>query len=132
MKSLFNFISGSVLTGLIYLLGGWDIALKTLIIVIVIDYITGVCKAIVKKKLNSKIGLVGIIKKLGYFIAVALGCIIDYITGDTGAVRTVIIYSFVANDGISIVENLGKIGVPLPKVITEKLEQLRPEYKEGE
>ena len=125
MKSLVNFITGTVLTGVLYLLGGWDIALQTLLIVIVIDYISGICKAIYNKKLNSKVGIKGIVKKFAYLLTVALAVELDQITGGTGAIRTLVIYFFVANDGISILENLGGMGIPLPNKLTEVLEQLR-------
>lgn len=125
MKTIFNFITGTVLTGVLYLLGGWDIALQTLLIVIVIDYVSGICKAIYNKKLNSKVGIKGIIKKFAYLLTVALAVELDKITGGTGAIRTLVIYFFVANDGISILENLGGMGIPLPNKLTEVLEQLR-------
>ena len=134
MKSLVNFITGTLLTGVVYLLGGWDIALQTLLIVIVIDYVSGICKAIYNKKLNSKVGIKGIIKKFAYLLTVALAVELDKITGGTGAIRTLVIYFFVANDGISILENLGGMGIPLPKKLTEVLEQLRDDNnpKKGE
>lgn len=125
MKSFVNFITGTVLTGVLYLLGGWDIALQTLLIVIVIDYVSGICKAIYNKKLNSKVGIKGIIKKFAYLLTVALAVELDQIMGGTGAIRTLVIYFFVANDGISILENLGGMGIPLPNKLTEVLEQLR-------
>lgn len=127
MKSIFNFLTGTVLTGVLYLLGGWDIALQTLIIVIVIDYISGICKAIYNKKLNSKVGIKGIVKKFAYLLTVALAVELDQIMGGTGAIRTLVIYFFVANDGISILENLGGMGIPLPNKLKEVLEQLRDE-----
>lgn len=127
MKSIFNFITGTVLTGVLYLLGGWDIALQTLLIVISIDYISGLCKAIYNKKLNSKVGIKGIVKKFAYLLTVALAVELDQITGGTGAIRTLVIYFFVANDGISILENLGGMGIPLPNKLKEVLEQLRDE-----
>ena len=125
MKNVINFISGTVLAGASYLLGGWDAALQTLVIVMVLDYITGICKAIKQKKLNSKAGLLGIVKKFGYLVIVALAVVIDHVTGETGVVRTLVIYFFVANDGLSILENWGAIGLPLPKKLFEVLEQLK-------
>lgn len=125
MKILANFSMGTLLTGVAYFLGGWDTALQTLILVMILDYITGVFKAIKKKKLNSKTGIWGIIKKFGYLIIVALAVIMDKIVGDTGAIRTMVIYFFVANDGISILENWGQMGLPLPQKLHEVLEQLK-------
>ena len=110
---------------ILYLLGGWDIALKCLIVVIVIDYLTGVLSAIYNKKLNSIIGTKGIIKKVGYLCIVALSTIIDIITGQTGVIRTLVIYFFVANEGISIIENIAEMGVPMPKKLIDTLEQLK-------
>ena len=125
MRHFVNNAISIILTTFVYLVGGIDIAMKSLLVVIVIDYITGVISAIYNKKLNSTIGLKGILKKFSYLIIVSLSVILDRIVGDTGAIRTIVIYFFVANDGISIVENIGKMGVPLPKKLTEVLEQLR-------
>lgn len=127
MKNLINFVTGTLATTLVYFLGGWDIALQTLILVMILDYITGVIKAIKKKEINSKTGFWGIIKKFGYLIIVVLAVVMDKIVGDTGAIRTMVIYFFVANDGISILENWGGMGLPLPKKIFDILEQLKNE-----
>lgn len=127
MKNIFNFITGTLATTLVYFLGGWDIALQTLIIVIGLDYLTGVCKAIYNKKLNSTISFKGIVKKIGYLIIVAVAVELDNITGNTGAIRTLVIYFFVANEGISILENWGSMGLPLPQKVFDVLEQLKTE-----
>lgn len=119
-----NFIS-VILTYTIYLLGGLDIALKSLLIIIVIDYVTGILSAIYNKKLNSKIGYKGIIKKFSYLFIIALSVIIDNVLGQTGTIRTLVIYFFVANDGLSILENVAKMNIPLPKKLIDVLEQLR-------
>ena len=125
MKNLISFIISTLATTIVYYLGGWDIALQTLLIIIVLDYITGVCKAIHNKKLNSEIGLRGIVKKVGYLIIVAVSVILDRIAGNTGAIRTLVIYFFVANEGISILENWGGMGLPLPQKLTDVLEQMK-------
>ena len=125
MKNVINLVGGTLFTGVSYLLGGFDTALLTLAIVMALDYITGICKAVKLKTLNSKAGLLGILKKFGYFVIVALAVIIDRMAGDTGAIRTIVIYFFVANDGLSILENWGAIGLPLPKKMFEILEQLK-------
>lgn len=125
MKNFINITASTLATTLVYFLGGWDIALQILLTVIILDYITGLAKAIYNKKMNSKVGAKGIIKKFGYLIIVALAVILDKITGNTGAIRTLVIYFFVANEGISILENWGGIGLPLPKKIFDVLEQLK-------
>ena len=127
MKNLINFITSTLATTLVYFLGGWDIALQILVAVVVLDYITGVCKAIYNKKMNSTVGLKGIMKKVGYFIVVAVAVVLDRITGGTGAIRTLVIYFFVANEGISILENWGGMGLPLPQKLMDTLEQLKSE-----
>ena len=127
MKTIINYISSTILTTIVYFLGGLDMALKTLLILMVLDYITGICKSIVNKKVNSIIGLKGIIKKVGYLILVALSFLLDGVVGDTGAIRNLVVYFFVANEGISILENWGAMGLPLPSKILEVLEQLKKE-----
>lgn len=125
MKNFINFVNGTLATTLVYFLGGWDIALQTLIIVIVLDYITGLLKAIANKEINSTVGLKGIIKKIGYLVIVAVSVLLDRIAGNTGAIRTLVIYFFVANEGISILENWGGMGLPLPQKLIDTLEQLK-------
>lgn len=125
MKRYLIDIITAISSTILYLLGGWDIALKCLIVVIVIDYLTGVLSAIYNKKLNSVIGTKGIVKKVGYLCIVALSTIIDIITGQTGVIRTLVIYFFVANEGISIIENIAEMGVPMPKKLIDVLEQLK-------
>ena len=132
MRYIFNFITGTLLTTVVYYLGGLDTALQTLLIMILLDYITGICKAIHNKKINSTIGAKGIIKKVGYLIIVALSVLLDKVTGNTGAIRSLVIYFFVANEGISILENWGAMGLPLPKKIFEVLDQVKKEKGGGE
>ena len=127
MKLFFNNAVSIVVTTLVYLLGGFDIALICLLIVIVLDYITGVLSAIYNKKLNSKIGIKGIVKKIAYLCVVALAVVIDKITGATGIIRTLVIYFLVSNDGISILENLVKMDIKVPKKVRESLEQIGKE-----
>lgn len=125
MKYLIQDIASVVCTVGIYLFGGLDIALQSLLVVIIIDYLTGVASAIYNKELNSKTGLKGILKKFGYLCVVALSVIIDRITGTSGVIRNLVIYFFVANDGLSIVENLAQMGVKLPEKLINALEQIK-------
>ena len=125
MKVVINDICSVILTTIIYLVGGIDIALQCLLIMIILDYVSGVASAIYNKKLNSQVGLKGILKKFMYLVIVCVSVILDRIIGNTGAIRTLVIYFFVANDGISILENIGKMGIPLPKKLIDTLEQLK-------
>lgn len=125
MKYVISNVISVILTFLIYLLGGFDIALKSLLIVIVIDYATGILSAIYNKQINSKVGFKGILKKFSYLLIIALSVIVDNILGQSGTVRTLVIYFFVANDGISILENVAEMNIPLPPKLLETLEQLK-------
>lgn len=116
-------------TFLTFIFGDWDVALQCLVIAIALDYISGIIKAFVNKELSSKIGVKGILKKVGVLVVVALAVLIDKITGESGAVRTLVIYYFVANEGLSIVENLGEAGLPIPDVIKKALKSLKNESK---
>lgn len=129
MKHFISDIGSVILTTTVYLLGGFDIALQSLIIVIVIDYLTGIASAIYNKELSSKIGFKGIIKKFSYLCVVALSVVIDNLTGQSGLIRTLVIYFFVANDGLSIIENMAEMNVKLPQKLIDALEQIK---KKGE
>ena len=125
MKYVISDVISVILTFLIYFLGGFDIALKSLLIVIVIDYVTGILSAIYNKQINSKVGFKGILKKFSYLLIIALSVIVDNILGQSGTIRTLVIYFFVANDGISILENVAEMNIPLPPKLLETLEQLK-------
>ena len=129
MKHLISDILSVILTATVYLLGGFDIAIQSLLIVIVIDYLTGIASAIYNKELSSKIGLKGILKKFCYLLVVALSVVIDNLTGQSGLIRTLVIYFFVANDGLSIIENMAEMNIKLPQKLIDSLEQIR---KKGE
>ena len=125
-----NFTIGGVLTALSQLLGGWSLALQTLLIFIALDYITGVLKALYEKQLNSEVGVRGIVKKVGFLIVVALANHIDQLLGNSGALYTLVVYFFVANEGLSIVENWAGMGLPIPQSIKNALAQLKKESEE--
>lgn len=125
MKNFISDIISVILTTIIFVLGGVDVALKSLIIIVIIDYLTGVASAFYNKKVSSKKGLKGIIKKFCYFLVVALAVIIDNLMGQLGVIRTLVIYFFVANDGISIIENMAEMDVKLPKKLIDALDDLK-------
>ena len=116
-------------TTFIYLLGGWDVALYCLLIAIALDYVSGLMKAYACKTLSSKIGFRGILKKLGILVLVMVGVLVDKSTGESGAVRTLVIYYFVANEGLSIIENLGEAGIPIPSFLKKALKALKDSKK---
>ncbi len=129
MKIAINNVFSVILTTIIYLLGGIDIALQSLLIVIVIDYLTGIASAIYNKELSSKMGFKGIIKKFSYLLVVALSVVIDNLLGQSGLIRSLVIYFFVANDGLSIIENMAEMNIKLPQKLIDALEQIK---KKGE
>ena len=124
-----SIIVSEVATIFIYLFGGVDVALMCLIIAIILDYISGIIKAFNTKQLSSKIGFKGILKKLGILVLVMLAVLIDRVGGNTGAIRTLVIYYFVANEGLSILENLGEAGIPIPNAIKKALKVLKDQSK---
>lgn len=127
MKEVFNTVMAFIGTSFIYLIGGLDVAMSCLLVAIVLDYISGIIKAFECKNLSSKIGVKGILKKVGVLLVVMLAVLIDRVTGESGAIRTLVIYYFVANEGLSIVENLAEAGVPVPKTIKKALKALKKE-----
>lgn len=132
MKEIICTILAGFSTAFIYLVGGIDVAIQCLLIAIIIDYISGLIKAFNTKQLSSKIGFKGILKKVGVLLIVMLAVLIDRVTGETGAIRTLVIYYFVANEGLSIVENLGQAGLPIPKAIKNALKALKEQSNEKE
>lgn len=125
MRNFFAFIYSGLSTIIIYVFGGLDVALQCLLIAIALDYVSGMIKAYESQTLSSRIGFRGIIKKVGLLAIVALGVVIDRLTGNTGDIRTLIIYYFVANEGLSIIENLAAAGVPTPAIIAKALKILK-------
>lgn len=108
-----------------WFLGGRDGFLYTLIAFSVIDYITGVMCAVVDKKLSSAVGFRGIFRKMLIFILVGIGNIIDvYVLGTAGVLRTAVIFFYLSNEGISLLENAAHLGLPVPRKLKDVLEQL--------
>ena len=111
------------------LLGGWDVMLKALVALVVLDYVTGVLKGIYTKTLSSEIGFKGLIRKIVIFIVVATAVIVQSIVGDSIPLREIVIMFFVCNEGISLLENASEF-VPIPKKLKETLIQLRENKEE--
>ena len=131
MKELVNTIQMivTVLGGYIgYFLGGWDGFLYALVAFVVIDYITGLMVAVLEKRLSSEVGFRGIFKKVVLFSLVAVGHIVDSrLLQNEGVIRTAVIFFYLSNEGISILENTAKIGLPVPEKLKEVLSQLNKE-----
>ncbi|WP_044294478.1 phage holin family protein [Robinsoniella peoriensis] len=111
-----------------WFVGGFDGFVYTLVVFVVIDYLTGVMASILKKELSSGVGFRGIFKKVVIFCLVAVGHIIDtYIIKNGSMLRDAVIFFYLSNEGISILENAGRIGLPIPEKLRSVLEQLREE-----
>jgi toxin secretion/phage lysis holin len=116
-------ILGSVLG---FLLGGFDGYLYTLLGFILIDYLTGILVAVARRQVSSEIGFVGILKKMLIFVMVAMGHLLDEnLLGGGATIRTAVIFFYMANEGISITENLAKLNFPIPTKLKQILAQLR-------
>ena len=128
-KTVWEFIKGSLATVggyTAWYLGGFDGLLIALLVFIVVDYITGVLLALLDKKLNSKIGFKGIAKKVMILLFVGLASILDlYVIGGNSPIREIVIAFYIANEGISIVENSAKLGLPVPQKLKDVLAQLK-------
>ena len=105
-------------------LGGWDVILKALVTLVILDYVTGVLKAIATNTLSSAIGFKGLIRKIVIFIVVATAVIVQSVIGNAIPLREIVIIFFVCNEGISLLENASEF-VPIPQKLKETLIQLR-------
>lgn len=134
MDKLFNWIS--IVFGIIggcfsYWLGGWDILLKTIVFLAVVDYITGIIKGVYLRQLSSEIGFKGLLKKIVMFIVIAVAFSIQELIGDTIPLREVVIMFYICNEALSLLENAA-IFVPIPDQLKNVLLQLRDSDSEGE
>ena len=108
-----------------YFLGGCDGLLYALLIFVICDYITGVMGAISDKKLSSAVGFRGICRKVLIFILVGIANVIDInVLGQVGVLRTAVIFFYISNEGLSLIENAAHLGLPIPGKLKEVLEQL--------
>ena len=124
-----NLITG-VLAGvsgvLSYIFGPWDAMIMVLIAVVALDYITGVAYAAISRTLSSAIGFKGLLKKVFIFVLVALSTMLDKLVPATnGAVRSAVCMFYIANEGLSILENCALMDVPVPKPLRDALEALK-------
>ena len=116
-----------------WFVGGLDGMLYALIAFVVVDYITGLMAAGLEKKLSSGVGFRGIFKKVVIFCLVAVGNIIDtYIIQNGRVLRTAVVFFYLSNEGISILENVGRIGLPIPEKLRSVLEQLKEEKSDAD
>jgi len=128
MKEIWNWVQVALtaLGGFLgWFLGGFDGFLYALVTLMVADYITGVMCAILDKTLSSEVGFRGIFKKVLIFVLVGIGHIIDtHLIGDGSVLRTAIIFFYCSNEGVSMLENAARLGLPIPEKLKNILAQL--------
>ena len=108
-----------------WFLGGCDGLLYALLAFVVIDYVTGIMCAVVDKKLSSEVGFKGIFKKVLIFALVGIGHILDpRVVGSGSVMRTAVIFFYLSNEGVSLLENAAYLGLPIPQKLKSVLEQL--------
>lgn len=131
MEKIFNSCVAVIATFLTYLFGTWDAAIGVLIVLMILDYITGVLNGYLTKTLNSEVGFKGLLKKFLILVVMIIAVMLDRLmnTGDW-IFRTLVCYFYIANEGISLLENISLMGVPIPDKIKDALEQLNDEGTE--
>lgn len=107
-----------------WLFGGWDVSLQILVTFMTLDFITGVLYGFYSGELSSRRGYKGLFKKCGIMFVIIIANLLDVLTGMM-LFRIPVVYFFIAIEGISILENLGKMGVPIPAILLDKLAQLK-------
>ena len=116
-----------------YFLGGCDGLIIALVVFVAVDYLTGILCAIEDKSLSSEVGFKGIAKKVVIFLLVGIANILDVEVIGTGSVlRTAVIFFYLSNEGISILENSTHLGLPVPKKLKDVLEQIHDRSEEKE
>ena len=135
MKELWT-MSQAIITGLGgwlgFYLGGVDGILTALVLFVVADYITGIMCAIVDKKLSSSVGFKGIFRKVLIFVMVGVANVLDlHIIGSGSVVRTAVIFFYLSNEGISLLENAAYLGLPIPEQLKLILQQLHYRSDKG-
>lgn len=126
MKHVFDSAIAVIGTTLTYLFGGWDVAIQVLIAFMIMDYITGIMYAVNTQTLNSEIGFKGLLKKLSIILILIMAVLLDRLTHTNGWLwRTLVCYFYIANEGISILENCGNLGVPIPSKILQVLQKFK-------
>jgi toxin secretion/phage lysis holin len=128
MKDIWNVIQGvfaAVGGWLGWFLGGCDGLLYALVAFVVIDYITGIMCAVADKRLSSAVGFIGVFRKVLIFALVGVANILDVnVIGSGSVLRTAVIFFYISNEGVSLLENAGHLGLPIPEKLKAVLEQL--------
>jgi toxin secretion/phage lysis holin len=126
-----KYISAVIGAGISFVFGGWNTLLNILLAFVILDYVSGFIAAAIAGKLNSNVGMKGIARKVAVFFVVAVAHMMDVALGYDGhMLRDATIFFFLANEALSILENVGRIGVPVPRTLQKAIDILRD--KSGE
>lgn len=126
LPDVFSVGFASVMTGVTALLGGYDLALRTLLICVALDICTGILKAIINKDISSRAMRTGFTTKAGYFVVIILANSLDQaMIQDAPVLRTVAVWFYISVEGVSVLENLAIIGVPVPQQVVSRLQQVK-------
>ncbi|WP_312753351.1 phage holin family protein [Rummeliibacillus suwonensis] len=117
------------LTGLTWLIGDWNVSLSILVVFMILDFITGIIKGFMTNTVSSNTGFKGVMKKCMYFVALIVANMLDLLIGGVPVFRTMVAYYLIAIEGISVLENLEAMNVPLPQAIKEKFTSIKDENK---
>lgn len=132
MKNAFNKFISFFISFFTFLFGSFDFMLKVLLSLMFLDYVTGVSRAFITKKINSSIGGKGIIKKVVYLCVISVAVILDNLLEMNGSLRALIIYSFIFNEMLSILENSSAVGIKVPNILYKSLEKINKDNTEND
>ena len=128
MEAIIDFLKlliSIIATVVTWIFGTWDISITVLIIFMSLDYLTGMIKAYINKQLSSSIGVRGLAKKSLILIVLVVAVLLDRLINTTWVFRTLVCYFYIVNEGLSILENCGELGLPLPQKLIDALLQLK-------
>jgi toxin secretion/phage lysis holin len=125
-QNIFNTIIATIATGFTWIFGTWGLAIEVLITFMSLDYVTGLLRGYINKELSSDVGLKGIARKMVIFVVLIVAVMLDRLLNvDKWIFRTLVCYFYIANEGLSILENCATLGLPVPEQITNALKQLK-------
>ena len=132
VTEMFKFAVGGVITALSGFIGGIDGVMYALIAFMSLDYVTGVAAAVKHRQLSSETGFWGLVRKVCVVALVGVGHFVDVYVMHTGDIfRTAVALYYIGNEGVSLLENIGMLGVVLPKKLIDVLEQIRNDNSGG-